>query len=488
MVHRSLALAFLGPALLFAQNPQKIVDEYFRAGGGGKSIHTASITGSLTEESTGRAGSFSMITKSPDRFYSEIIAGSDRMVSAYNGASAWGEDPGSGPRSLTGAAAKEAEAAGRYRNSALADVKKSKMALEFAGTEKVRGRDTYHVRVSAGPGVTRDLYFDAGTHLILRETAPGSAGEQFDFDDYRPVKGIATPHHIQLRRGGREYQISVTHVEYNAAVDDAIFDFPHAAGAPLPDLKTLMLEVTRNQRAIEEMQKDYTCHLTTEEEKVDGKGRVTSKTVKEFEVFNLAGEEVRHLVAKDGKPLAADEKKKEDERFNKEFEKLRKKDADLAADPKKQQKQAAKDEADISDFLRTVRFSNARRERFRGHDVIAAEFGPNRDYKPKKTIEAVIKKLAGVIWIDEQAKDVARLEAHFSDSVKIGAGVLASVDKGSSFVFEQAKVNDEVWLPTYAEVHAAGRLLVVKLKANEIDRYSEYKRFKAESKIVSVGQ
>jgi hypothetical protein len=85
------------------------------------------------------------------------------------------------------------------------------------------------------------------------------------------------------------------------------------------------------------------------------------------------------------------------------------------------------------------------------------------------------------MWIDEKARDVARLEAHFSNNVKIGGGLLASVDKGSAFVFEQAKVNNEVWLPTYDEIHVAGRFLVLKVKANQIDRYSDYKKFHAES-------
>jgi hypothetical protein len=43
-----------------------------------------------------------------------------------------------------------------------------------------------------------------------------------------------------------------------------------------------------------------------------------------------------------------------------------------------------------------------------------------------------------------------------------------------------------VWLPSYAEVHVAGRFLVVKLKANEIDRYTDYKKFHAESTIKIV--
>lgn len=130
-----------------------------------------------------------------------------------------------------------------------------------------------------------------------------------------------------------------------------------------------------------------------------------------------------------------------------------------------------------------MRFTNPRRERFRGEDVIAVDFGPSPDFKPRKAVESVIHQMAGVIWIDEKARDVARLEAHFNASVKIGGGVVGSLEKGSSFVFEQARVNDEVWLPTYAEVHLGGRLLFLKVKADQVDRFTDYKKFRAETKF-----
>jgi hypothetical protein len=60
--------------------------------------------------------------------------------------------------------------------------------------------------------------------------------------------------------------------------------------------------------------------------------------------------------------------------------------------------------------------------------------------------------------------------------------VLANLQKGTSFVFEQAFINNEVWLPTYAEVHVGVRVLLVKgLKVNVVIRYSDYKRFNVES-------
>ncbi|HUI57408.1 MAG TPA: hypothetical protein VLY04_20670 [Bryobacteraceae bacterium] len=470
-----------------AQNAQKVLEDYLRAMGGAKAlaqIQTATIAGSLTEESTGQTGSYSLIAKAPNRLCLEIIAGSGREVEAYNGMSAWGQDTAEGLRTLTGAPAKEAEASARYWNSRLADVKKAKFNLRLVGLEKVRGRDAYHVQVTMGPGLTREVFFDAQSHLIVKEAEPASALE-IEYDDYQPSDGIPTPHRIEIRRGGHQYKVAVTRAEFNRPVEDTAFDIPHPAGALLPDIKGLIMEVTKNQKAIDELQKQYTCHVTEEEQKVDSKGRIASSTAKEYEVFNIAGDEVRHLIAKDGKPLAGDEKKKEDERFNKEYDKMEKK-AGAPVDAKKQAQEDAKDQAQISDFLRAVRFLNLRRERFRGHDVIAVDFGPNPEYKPKKMIEGIIQKLMGVVWIDEQALDVVRLEGHFADTAKIGGGVLAAIDKGSSFVFEQAKMNDEVWLPVYAEFHVAGRFLVIKARANEIDRYSDYKKFKTDSRILSI--
>lgn len=465
-----------------AQTAQKTIDEYLQAQGGAKAlaqIRTETIAGSLTEKATGRVGSWALITKTPNRFYSEIIVGQDRQMEAYNGMSAWGQNSPDAARTLTGEAAKQVEGSSLYWNNRLADIRKARITAQLLGIEKVRGQDTYHVRVTFVSGVSRDVFFDTGTHLIARET---TADGQLDYSGYRRVDGVQTPARVDLLAGGHEYKITVTRAEFNAPVDDAVFDFPRAQGAPLPDLSALMREVSKNQKTVEQMQKQYTCHLIAQE-------TGTRPKTMEYEVFNIAGDEVRRLIAKDGNPLSEEAKKKEDSRFNKEFEKRTKEEAALAADPKKQAKQDAEDEAQISDFLRAERFSNARRERFRGQDVIAVDFGPNPDYKPKKAIESMVQKLAGVMWIDDKARDIARLEAHVDNSLKIAGGLVASLDKGSSFVFEQAMMNDEVWLPSYVEVHVEGHaLLFLKLKANEIDRYTDYKKFHADSKIVAIDQ
>ena len=39
-----------------------------------------------------KSGTYSLITKAPDKFYSEIIIEPYRLIEAYNGKSAWGQD------------------------------------------------------------------------------------------------------------------------------------------------------------------------------------------------------------------------------------------------------------------------------------------------------------------------------------------------------------------------------------------------------------
>src|SRR5579862_6038225 len=86
---------------------------------------------------------------------------------------------------------------------------------------------------------------------------------------------------------------------------------PSSDTRPLPDIPTLLLDIRKNQGAIEDLRKLYTCHLSEEEDKTDSDGNVKSRTMKDYDVFYIGDEEVLHLLAKDGKPLEGDEKQKE---------------------------------------------------------------------------------------------------------------------------------------------------------------------------------
>jgi hypothetical protein len=471
-----------------AQEAGKIVDQYVKAAGGGRAlakIQTATLEGSFTSDD-GKMGTYTLDTKLPNRYYSELLVGEKNLIEAYNGKSAWHQNAAGELGTLVGPEGMQLEAAAQYYNSRLVNPKKSKIALMFVGHAQVRGKDALQLEVTTATGVKRQVFFDSQTHLIVKETATvGGVDEEILYDDYRTIDGVKLPHKIELHRGSDKYDISVTRAVINGTVGERVFDFPIKSQVKLPDLKALFKEIDDNQKAIDKIRENYAGSQSEEETEFEGDGRVKKREANEYTFFYLNGQEVTTLVKKDGKPLSAEEQKKENDKTQKRIEVLQKRETKKEAKEEKAKEEGKTDEKDepgIEIFLRACQFVNPRRERFRGQDVLVFDFEPNPEFKPHKLVEKIVQKLAGVVWVDEKAHDVARLEAYFTGDMKIAGGLLANLQKGTSFVFEQAFVNNEVWLPTYMEGHVGVRFLLVKgIRASVVTRYWDYKKFNVET-------
>lgn len=471
-----------------AQEAGKIVAQYVKAAGGSKAlskIQTLTLEGTFTS-GDGKAGTYTLDTKLPNRYYMELLVDEKSWIDAYNGKSAWHQTAGGELGTLVGPEGMQLEAAAQYYNSHLVNPKKVKMAVTFVGHAQVRGKDALQLELTAATGVKRQVYFDPETYQIVKEAATvGGVEEQILYDDYRAVEGVKLPHQIELHRGGDKYHISVTRAVINGTVGERVFDFPKKSQVQLPDLRALFKEIDENQKATDKIRENYAGSQSEEETEFEGDGRVKKREASEYTFFYLNGHEVTTLVKKDGKELSAEDQKKENEKTRKRIEELQKREAKKEAKEEKARqegKEENKDEPGIEVFLRACQFVNPRRERFRGLDVLVFDFEPNPDFKPRKLVEKIVQKLAGVVWVDEKAHQVARLEAYFVGDVKIGGGLLANLQKGTSFVFEQAFVNNEVWLPTYGEAHIGVRFLLVKgIKASIVTRYWDYKKFNVET-------
>ncbi|HEX4536399.1 MAG TPA: hypothetical protein VH140_05600 [Candidatus Acidoferrum sp.] len=469
-----------------AQDAAKIVDQYIKAEGGSKvlaRLNTLTLECTFANSANEKAGTYTLITKQSNRYYSELVDGDRTSIEAYNGKSAWHQNAGE-LATLVGPEGAQLEAAGQYYNSRLLNAKKNKLGIAFIGHAQVRGKDALQIEVITSAGLKREIFFDPQTHLIVKEAAPiGGIDEQILYDDYRTQDGVKLPFKIELHRGNDVYDVTVTRAVVNGTVGERVFDFPKKSQVQLPDLKALFKEIDDNQKAIDKIKENYTGTRAEEETEYDKTGKVTKREAKEYTFFYLDGDEISTLISKDRKPLGEEEQKKENEKTQKEIREHEKKDAKDKEKPKKDD-----DDPGIEVFLRACQFVNPRRERFRGQGVLVFDFEPNPEFKPHKLAEKVVQKLAGVVWIDEKSHDVARLEAYFVGDFKLAGGMVANLQKGTSFVFEQAFTNNEVWLPTYAEVHVGVRVLLVKgFKVNAVIRYSDYKRFNVES-ISTVGK
>jgi hypothetical protein len=406
---------------------------------------------------------------------------------AYNGKSAWCETEPGQPRTLLGPDAAEVEATAQIMNTRLVDLKKNKLTVTYVAAATVRGKAADQIEVVTASGVKRKQFFDLHTHLLAEEsTAAAGIPQEILYDDYKAVSGIQIPHAWQVRRGADIYRIEIRDAVVNGQVSERAFDFPRKSQVQLPDLKALFEEIDKNQKAIDKLQENYAGTRTEEETEYESDGRVKKHELMEYTFFYLEGHEISTLVKKDGKPLSEAEQKKESEHALKRIQEVQEQAAKKKAkeEKAKEEGKAEKDEddVDIEVFLRACQFVNPRSERFRSQDVLVFDFEGNPDFKPHKLAEKLVQKLAGVIWIDEKARDVVRLEAYFTSDAKIAGGMLVNLQRGTGFVFAQAYLNNEVWLPTYVEAHVGARVLLVKgVRITLVTSYSDYKRFHVES-------
>lgn len=490
-VSRPLILAFwglvwagIGAAGSPAQDPGKVIDQFVKAAGGAgrvAKVRSLSLEGTLTRSSDGKAGTFTLNTKWPNRYYLELLAGEHPEIFAYNGKSAWQMSSGE-TSTLLEQDALQLEASAFLANSHLLDLRKNKVGLAYVGTATLDGSAVIELELTMATGVKHQLYFDAATHLLKKE----SGLFQISYADYRAEQGVQVPRKLRLQRGPLVYDVQINRVSVNGVIGERVFDFPRKSQVQLPDLKQLFAEIDANQKAIDKLKESYAGRRSIEETQYDGSGRVSKLERREETFFYLDGEEISTLVAKNGKPLNDDEARKENERVQKRIAKHQEEKArqEKKEEKAKEQKKGEEDsdEPGIEIFLRACQFVNPRRERFRGQDVLVFDFEGNPEYKPRNFAERLAQQLAGVIWVDEKARDVARLEAYFVKDVRFAGGLLANLQKGTSFVFEQAFLNDEVWLPTYEEAHVGARVLLLKgIKVNEVTRYSDYRRFRIET-------
>jgi hypothetical protein len=496
--YATLLAVFLASPSAFAQSPDpaKIADQYVKASGGSKAlckIHTMTLEGAFTNPADGKSATFTLDTKLPNRYYSELVLGDKNVIEAYNGKSAWHQTAAGELSTLLGQEGQQLEAASSYYNARFLNLKKNKLALAFVGHAQVRGKDALQIELTTATNMKRQIFFDPQTHLIVKESATvGGINEEILYDDYRIVDNVKLPYKIELHRGSDVYTIDVTRAAINATIGERTFDFPIKSQVKLPDLKALFKEIDDNQKAADKIRENYAGRRVEEETEFEKDGKLKKTDLKEYTFFYLNGDEVSTLVKKDGKALSDEEQKKENEKTQKEIAEIQKREAKKEAKDEKAKEDGKKEKDDddvgIETFLRAAQFVNPRRERFRGRDVLVFDFEPNPEFQPHKMVEKIVHELAGVIWVDEQAHEVARLEAYFVGDFHVAGGLLANLQKGTSFVFEQSYLNNEVWLPTYAEAHVGVRVLLVKgFRVNASTRYSDYKRFNVET-LATVGK
>ncbi|MBZ5679419.1 MAG: outer membrane lipoprotein-sorting protein [Acidobacteriia bacterium] len=236
-------------------------------------------------------------------------------------------------------------------------------------------------------------------------------------------------------------------------------------------------------------QRDYTYIEREVENKLDGKGQVKSTEAKTYEVLEIYGEQVQRLIEKDDKPLSEKEAAKEEEKIQKIIDK-RKNESD--SDRKKREEKEQKDREEGRRFVREVadayNFKLVGTELVGDREAWVIDGEPRPGFVPHMKESKFLSKFRGRVWIDKTDLQLAKMDVECLDTISWGV-FLARFHKGSRFMLEQTRVNEEVWLPRQLAAKIDVRLALLKNFNVDIEQsYRDYRKFRTSAKIVGVGE
>jgi hypothetical protein len=243
-----------------------------------------------------------------------------------------------------------------------------------------------------------------------------------------------------------------------------------SSDAPLPDITEFWNRVRANlgaQYDANQLLKGYTYRRTSVIEELGSNGSIESRERREYDVYHFDSGRFQKLLSRNGMPLPEKDVKSQDERL----EKFR---------MQKPRKRSTSDQEKVlNDMINAFDFKILRREIRDDRSALVIAFKPKKDAK-LQTMAArmVFTKVEGTAWVDESDAQLAKIEMHFIDDVKIGFGLLASISKNTRMIREWRKLNNEVWVPLRSESVMNGRVLLAKAyNRRRVDDYMDYKKF-----------
>jgi hypothetical protein len=222
-----------------------------------------------------------------------------------------------------------------------------------------------------------------------------------------------------------------------------------APASDSPTAEEILARVAERARQIKGQPPRYEFTRTKTTLEFDKKQEVQSREEQTYRMVVIGGELYPRLIAKDGKPLSV-------ERLNKQREeesKLKQKQRGHAA------------EGDSILALLEERFAKRFAYEVTGHDTLngrsayVVSVSPKKGLPAKEVLEKVLARMAGRLWIDVEAAEVIQAEFGLTKPVKIGLGVLGSVE-GVQFHVRRDRLDDGSWINSKARLWLQFRILL----------------------------
>jgi len=239
----------------------------------------------------------------------------------------------------------------------------------------------------------------------------------------------------------------------------------------------------------EKRQRDYTYIEHQIDHKLDGKGQTKSTEVKTYEIVEIYGEQVERLIEKDDKPLDAKDAAKEEEKIQKIIDKRKNEsEGDRSKRREKEEKDREEGRKFVTEIADAYNFTLVGSELVGGREAWVIDGEPRPGYEPHMKDAKFLPKFHGRVWIDKSDLQLAKMDVEMLDTVSFGL-VLARIHKGTRFILEQTRVNNEVWLPKQVNFKLNARVALLKgYNLDSEQTFHDYKKFRTTTRIVGMGE
>jgi len=282
----------------------------------------------------------------------------------------------------------------------------------------------------------------------------------------------------------------------------AVAQEPPASTAPALDLtpdahgslsqsqiEQLFRVVAQKDMENDKLQRNYTYIERQVENGVDGKGNIKSTEVKTYEVLEIHDEQVERLIEKNDKPLSQKDAAKEEEKIQKIIDKRKNEsEGERRKRDEREERERENDRKFVTEVADAYNFKLAGTEWVGGRETWVIDGEPRPEFVPHMKDAKYLSKFHGRVWIDKADLQLAKMDVECLDTISFGL-FLARFHKGSRFMLEQTRVNDEVWLPAHVAAKVDVRLGLVKnFDVNLEQTFRDYKKFRSSSRVIAVGE
>jgi hypothetical protein len=225
---------------------------------------------------------------------------------------------------------------------------------------------------------------------------------------------------------------------------------------PLPDPPTFLAAVRANLQRSQGEQSRFAYKERRTELNTNPFGRLGTGDIIVYDfVPNADGTMVtRRLVERNGKATSGEEAEPQQR----------------ARNPRPQPRRNLEDIADA------LNFTVDRREIVNGRPFILVNFAARPNAKPQTREGKIVRAFTGTIWVDEDAREIERMEGVAVDDLSLGFGLVARLNEGTKVYVKREPFRDGLWVPTTVRFTGEGRaMLFRKLSLNFVIDWFDYR-------------